>query len=210
MNLDEILKKKKGYFFFKRLFDIVASGLGIIILSPILILISIAIKLDSRGQVLFKQVRIGKDLREFKILKFRSMVVNAQKMGMSITLDKDKRVTRVGKFIRKTKLDELPQLFNVFMGDMSLVGPRPEVPEYVKLYSEEDKKVLLIRPGITDLASIEYRDEARLLKESENPNETYINEIVPAKLALNKKYISKMGFFYDIGLIFKTIFSIGK
>ena len=189
----------------KRLFDILASGIGIIILSPVLLIIALRIKTGSDGPVFFKQVRVGKDGKEFEILKFRTMVVDAEKMGRQITVGADNRITKVGGFLRKYKLDELPQLFNVFKGDMSLVGPRPEVPRYVKLYTEEQRKVLNVKPGITDLASIRYRDENELLGQAENPDEFYINTIMPDKLALNLEYINKRNVFYDIYIIIETI-----
>lgn len=189
----------------KRLFDILASGIGIIILSPVLLIIALRIKNGSDGPVFFKQVRVGKDGKEFEILKFRTMVVDAEKMGRQITVGADNRITKVGGFLRKYKLDELPQLFNVFKGDMSLVGPRPEVPRYVKLYTEEQRKVLNVKPGITDLASIRYRDENELLGQAENPDEFYINTIMPDKLALNLEYINKSNVFYDIYIIIETI-----
>lgn len=189
----------------KRLFDILASGIGIIILSPVLLIIALRIKTGSDGPVFFKQVRVGKDGKEFEILKFRTMVVDAEKMGRQITVGADNRITKVGGFLRKYKLDELPQLFNVFKGDMSLVGPRPEVPRYVKLYTEEQRKVLNVKPGITDLASIRYRDENELLGQAENPDEFYINTIMPDKLALNLEYINKSNVFYDIYIIIETI-----
>ena len=189
----------------KRLFDILASGIGIIILSPVLLIIALRIKTGSDGPVFFKQVRVGKDGKEFEILKFRTMVVDAEKMGRQITVGADNRITKVGGFLRKYKLDELPQLFNVFKGDMSLVGPRPEVPRYVKLYTEEQRKVLNVKPGITDLASIRYRDENELLGQAENPDEFYINTIMPDELALNLEYINKSNVFYDIYIIIETI-----
>lgn len=189
----------------KRLFDILASGIGIIILSPVLLIIALRIKTGSDGPIFFKQVRVGKDGKEFEILKFRTMVVDAEKMGRQITVGADNRITKVGGFLRKYKLDELPQLFNVFKGDMSLVGPRPEVPRYVKLYTEEQRKVLNVKPGITDLASIRYRDENELLGKAENPDEFYINTIMPDKLALNLEYINKSNVFYDIYIIIETI-----
>ena len=187
------------------MFDILASGIGIIILSPVLLIIALRIKTGSDGPVFFKQVRVGKDGKEFEILKFRTMVVDAEKMGRQITVGADNRITKVGGFLRKYKLDELPQLFNVFKGDMSLVGPRPEVPRYVKLYTEEQRKVLNVKPGITDLASIRYRDENELLGQAENPDEFYINTIMPDKLALNLEYINKRNVFYDIYIIIETI-----
>jgi lipopolysaccharide/colanic/teichoic acid biosynthesis glycosyltransferase len=189
----------------KRIFDLICSTLGLIVLSPVLIIIAIRIKTDSDGPVFFKQIRIGEKNKEFEILKFRTMVVDAEKLGRQITVGNDNRITKIGAFLRKYKLDELPQLINVFKGDMSLVGPRPEVPRYVKLYNEEQKKVLEVKPGITDLASIRYRDENDLLGEAENPDEFYINTIMPDKLALNLEYINKNNIFVDIYIILKTI-----
>lgn len=210
MDIQRILKRKKYSLIAKRAFDIIASTLGLIVLAIPMIIISIIIKLDSKGEVLFKQTRVGKNGENFKIFKFRTMVKDAQSMGRSITVGQDARITRVGSFLRKAKLDELPQLLNVFIGSMSLVGPRPEVPKYVEMYNDEQRKVLAVRPGITDLASIEYRDESKVLAEAEDPDKTYIEEIMPHKLNLNLEYISKMGFFYDICLIFRTIAVIIK
>lgn len=189
----------------KRLMDILASGLGLIFLSPILIIICILIKASSEGPIFFKQVRVGKNMKNFEILKFRTMVPNAEKLGKQITIGEDKRITSVGKVLRKYKLDELPQLFNVFMGDMSLVGPRPEVPKYVKLYSEEQRKVLDVKPGITDLASLRYKDENDILGKVDNPEEYYITVIMKDKLELNLEYIEKNNILIDIYLIIKTI-----
>ena len=189
----------------KRIFDFICSTLGLIILSPVFIVIVIKIKTDSNGPVFFKQIRVGEKEKEFEILKFRTMVVDAEKLGRQITVGNDSRITKVGGFLRKYKLDELPQLINVFKGDMSLVGPRPEVPRYVKLYNEEQRKVLEVKPGITDLASIRYRDENDLLGEAENPDDLYINTIMPDKLALNLVYINKNNIFFDIYIILKTI-----
>lgn len=198
------------YKFFKRCFDIFFSLLGITLLLWLFLIIAIAIKCSSKGPVLFKQERVGKGGKTFKIWKFRSMVVNAEAKGMQITTDGDNRITKVGKFIRKTKIDELPQLVNVLSGKMSFVGPRPEVPKYVAMYDENQLKVLSVKPGITDLASIEFRNENDLLDGDEDPERKYIEEIMPAKLELNLKYIEKAGFFYDIGLIFKTIGKVIK
>lgn len=189
----------------KRLFDIVASFIGIILLSPFLIIIAIFIKLGSNGPVFFKQERVGLKGKHFLILKYRTMIVDAEKYGKQITVGKDNRITAVGSFLRKYKLDELPQLFNVLKGDMSLVGPRPEVPRYVKLYSKEQLKVLDVRPGITDLASLRYSDENELLGTVENPEEYYVNVIMKDKLDLNLEYIDKSNVFYDIVIILKTI-----
>lgn len=198
------------YRFCKRCFDIFFSFLGILLLLWLFLIIAIAIKGSSKGPVLFKQERVGKNAKTFKIWKFRSMVVNAEAKGMQITTDGDNRITEVGKFIRKTKIDELPQLFNVLSGKMSFVGPRPEVPKYVALYSDEQLRVLTVKPGITDLASIEFRNENDLLDGDDDPERKYIEEIMPAKLVLNLKYIEKADFFYDIGLIFKTIGKVIK
>ena len=189
----------------KRIFDFFASLLGIIVLSPILVAVSIAIKLDSKGNILFLQKRVGKDGVPFNIYKFRTMVTDAEKLGKQITVGKDSRITKTGAFLRKYKIDELPQLFNVLKGDMSLVGPRPEVPNYVELYTEEEKKVLTVRPGITDLASLRYKDENEILGKVENPEEYYINVIMKDKLKLNLEYIEKSNLFFDISLIIKTV-----
>ncbi len=194
--------------FFKRFFDIIVSLIGIIILGIFLIIISIIIKCTSEGPVFFKQIRVGQSGKEFKIFKFRTMVVNAESLGTQITIGKDKRITKIGHFLRKYKIDELPQLFNVFIGEMSFVGPRPEVPKYVAMYNETQRKVLSVRPGITDLASIRYRNENEILGRAKNADEAedmYINEIMPDKLKLNLEYIEKSNVFFDIYIIFKTI-----
>ena len=189
----------------KRIFDFLLSLFGIIILSPIFIIVSIAIKLDSKGSILFLQKRVGRYGKEFNIYKFRTMVTDAEKLGKQITVGKDNRITKVGAFLRKFKIDELPQLLNVLKGDMSLVGPRPEVPKYVALYNEEQRKVLDIRPGITDMASLRYKDENDILGKVDNPEEYYINVIMKDKLNLNLEYIEKSNVFFDIYLILKTI-----
>jgi lipopolysaccharide/colanic/teichoic acid biosynthesis glycosyltransferase len=189
----------------KRLFDIIASLIGIIILSPILLVIALLVIIDSKGGVFYRQIRVGRGMKEFRLFKFRTMFTDADKKGLLTVGMRDSRITRVGYKLRKYKLDELPQLFNVLIGDMSLVGPRPEVPKYVALYNDEQKKVLSIRPGITDYASIEYADENAILAKSDKPEELYINEVMPAKLKLNLKYINEMGLFTDLKIIFKTI-----
>lgn len=191
--------------FFKRIFDFVLSLAGLIILSPFFIVISILIRKDGKGSIFFKQKRVGKNSKEFLIYKFRTMVPDAERLGTQITIGKDNRITRVGAFLRKYKLDELPQLINVLVGEMSLVGPRPEVPRYVNMYSEEQRKVLLVRPGITDLASIRYKDENDLLGNVEDPEQFYINTIMPDKLKLNLEYIEKSNIFLDLFIILKTI-----
>lgn len=196
--------------FFKRGFDFITSTIGFLLISPILLIIAVLIKITSKGPILFKQKRVGKNALVFNILKFRTMVVDAEKVGRQITVGNDSRITKVGIFLRKYKLDELPQLINVIKGDMSLVGPRPEVPKYVELYNENQKRVLEVRPGITDYASIEYRDENSILGNVENPEEYYINIIMPHKIDLNMEYIENNNVFIDIAIIFKTIFNIGK
>lgn len=194
--------------FWKRFFDIVVSLLGIVITSPILLVVSLLIKLTSKGPVLYKQERIGRKGEPFRILKFRTMVVNADAQGLKITVGGDKRITGVGNFLRKSKLDELPQLFNVLFGQMSLVGPRPEVAEYVNLYTEEQRKVLSVRPGITDYASVCFRNENEILAQAEDPQKEYIEHIMPLKLRYNQKYIEEMGVFTDLKLIFLTVYVI--
>ena len=204
------LEKKKLSLVVKRIFDIVASLCGLIILSPMLIIVAICIKLDSKGPVFFKQKRVGKNKNIFEIYKFRTMVTDAEKLGKQITVGNDSRITRVGKFIRKCKLDEFPQLINVVKGEMSLVGPRPEVPRYVELYDEYEEQILLVQPGITDYASIEFRNENEILGKSSNPEETYIEEIMPTKIELNMKYIKNISLVEDIKLILNTILAILK
>lgn len=204
------LEKKKLSLVVKRIFDIVASLGGLIVLSPILIIVAICIKLDSKGPVFFKQKRVGKNKKIFEIYKFRTMVTDAEKLGKQITVGNDSRITRVGKFIRKCKLDEFPQLINVVKGEMSLVGPRPEVPRYVELYDEYQEQILLVQPGITDYASIAFRNENEILGNSHNPEEIYIEEIMPTKIELNMKYIRNISIVEDIKLIVNTILAILK
>lgn len=194
----------------KRCFDIVFSLIGIALFSPFLILISAAIVVDSRGGIFYRQVRVGKNNRDFKILKFRTMKVNSDKSGLLTVGARDSRITRVGYFLRKYKLDEMPQLFNVLLGEMSFVGPRPEVRKYVDMYNAEQKKVLDVKPGITDYASIEYSNENEVLAKSGAPEQTYINEIMPHKLSLNLKYIGEQSFATDVKIIFRTIFKVVK
>lgn len=189
----------------KRLFDILASLIGIIILSPALIVIALLVVIDSRGGIFYKQIRVGKGEKDFKLFKFRTMYSNSDKKGLLTVGMKDNRITKIGYYLRKYKVDELPQLLNVLLGDMSIVGPRPEVPKYVAMYNAEQKKVLNVKPGITDYASIEYANENEILAKALNPEEEYINVIMPAKLKLNLKYINEMGLSTDLGIIFKTI-----
>lgn len=189
----------------KRLFDIVCAFIGLVLLSPFLLLIALCIVIDSRGGAFYRQVRVGRYGKDFRLWKFRSMRTGSDKKGLLTVGGRDNRITRVGYFVRKYKLDELPQLINVLTGDMSLVGPRPEVRKYVDLYTEEQRKVLEARPGITDYASIEYVNENELLGKSSDPEKTYIEEIMPAKLKLNMKYIGEMGLGTDLKIIFRTI-----
>jgi len=172
----------------KRLFDLLCAGLGLLILLPMLVLLALWIKLDSRGPIFFRQERVGRHGRPFLIHKFRSMQVDAPARGLQITVGADPRITRAGRFLRASKLDELPQLWDVLRGAMSLVGPRPEVPKYVALYPEELRRVVLsVRPGITDLASLEYRDESALLAAAADPEREYVEVVLPAKLALSAR-----------------------
>jgi lipopolysaccharide/colanic/teichoic acid biosynthesis glycosyltransferase len=190
----------------KRTFDLFFSFIGLFFLFPFFILIIIGIKLTSPGPVFFRQTRIGKEENPFTILKFRTMVVDAEKKGPQITIgDRDPRITNLGHFLRKRKLDELPQLINVFLGDMSLVGPRPEVPHYVGYYTPEQKRVFSLRPGVTDYASIQFRDESELLKKYKDPEKAYIESIMPEKLKLNLEYLDKRDLFLDFKLILQTL-----
>ena len=192
----------------KRLFDIVASGFGLIVLSPLFLILAVWIKLDSPGPVFYRQVRVGRDNRDFRIFKFRSMRVGADKGSLVTIGGHDPRVTRSGYIIRKLKLDELPQLINVFVGDMSLVGPRPEVRHYVDYWTPEQMRVLSVRPGITDPASIKFRNENELMEKAEDPEKYYIEVIMQEKLRLYLEYVDNHSFFGDIGLIFKTFKAI--
>lgn len=192
----------------KRLFDIMASGLGLTVLSPLFLIIAIWIKLDSKGPVFYRQVRVGWHNKDFRIFKFRSMRVGADKGSLVTIGGRDPRVTRSGYLIRKFKLDELPQLINVFVGDMSLVGPRPEVRHYVDYWTPEQMHVLDVRPGITDPASIKFRNENELMEQAENPEKYYIEVIMQEKIKLYLEYVEKHSFWYDLGLIFKTFWVI--
>lgn len=191
----------------KRLLDLILAILGIIFLLPFFILVSILIKLDSKGDIIFKQTRVTKNGKKFKIFKFRTMKTGTEKQGQ-ITIGQDKRITTVGNFLRKTKLDELPQLFNILMGDMSFVGPRPEVPKYVEMYTQNQKEVLNVRAGITDYASIYFSNESDILGRQKNPEKFYIEKIMPYKIELNKKYIKESRVITDIKIIFLTIFKV--
>ena len=192
----------------KRIFDIFFSIFGLIILTPFFIFISIAIVFDSKGSIFFKQIRVGKNNVDFSMFKFRTMRTDSDKKGLLTIGDKDNRVTKVGYFLRKSKIDELPQLINILKGNMSFVGPRPEVRKYVDLYSSDQLIVLSIRPGITDFSSLDFINESEILSQSSNPEETYINEIMQLKLELCKKYIKEKSFRTDLKIITKTILKI--
>ena len=182
----------------KRIFDIVASGIGLILLSPLFVILAIWIKCDSIGPVFYKQVRVGRNNMDFQLFKFRSMRVGSDKKGLITVGGHDPRITRSGYYIRKYKLDEFPQLINVFKGDMSLVGPRPEVRKYVDMYTEEQMHVLDVRPGITDLASIRYRNENELLERVNDPDKYYVEVIMPDKLRINLEYVARHSYTFDI------------
>ena len=191
-----------------RFFDFILSLVGLVVLAPIFIVLAIWIKIDSKGPVFYKQVRVGQNGIDFGLFKFRSMVVDADKKGLITVGGRDPRITRSGYFIRKYKLDELPQLINVLLGNMSLVGPRPEVRKYVELYTDEQQKVLSVKPGITDYASIEYMDENEILGKSNDPEKTYIEEIMPEKIKYNMKYIQNKNVSEYFKVIFLTLLKI--
>lgn len=192
----------------RAIFDIIVSTIALLVLSPFLILITIAIAFDSRGGVFFKQVRVGKNRKNFNLLKFRTMRPFSEREGKITVGNDDPRITHVGAFLRKYKIDELPQLFNVLLGNMHLVGPRPEVPEYVAKYSTEQLRVLSVKPGITDYASLEYFNENELLGQSSNPEETYVNVVMPAKLKMNLEYVDNRNFPLDLKIMVKTMMRI--
>ena len=204
----DILNKKRFSLFFKRLFDIIVSFLMLILISPVYLILAIAIKIDSKGPVFYRQTRITSYGKEFKIHKFRTMVDNADKKGTLITLSEDDRVTRVGKLIRNIRLDETGQLIDILLGDMSFVGTRPEVPKYVKHYSEEMLATLLLPAGVTSNASIEYKDEDDLLKDAEKPEEIYIDKILPEKMKYNLNDIKDFTFLRDCKIMIKTVVSV--
>ncbi|MEK7308594.1 MAG: sugar transferase [Nitrospirota bacterium] len=194
----------------KRLFDIVFSLLGFIVLSPILLVVAILIKKESGSPVFYRGVRVGKNGEQFEMFKFKTMVVNADKIGGPSTADDDLRLLKIGKFLRKYKLDELPQLINVLKGEMSFVGPRPEVPFYVDMFTEEEKKILTVKPGITDWASLWNSDEGAILAGSPDPEKTYMEKIRPEKIRLQLKYVNKHNFPIDLKIIFLTLLKITK
>lgn len=208
MDIAAVLEKRKLQLALKRAMDIVISGGALVVIWPVLLLIALAIKIDDPGPVFYRQVRVGKDGREFRIYKFRTMIVDADKKGLQITVGRDNRITRMGRLLRKTKLDELAQLINVLVGDMSFVGPRPEVPRYVNMYTPYQRQVLLVRPGITDYASIAYRNENDMLEKAEDPERMYIDVIMPDKIELNMKYLREISPLADIRLILSTIVAV--
>jgi lipopolysaccharide/colanic/teichoic acid biosynthesis glycosyltransferase len=189
----------------KRMFDITIALAGLLLVSPFMVVVGLLVKADSEGPIFFRQERIGKGFRPFHIYKFRTMAQDASHRGGEITFGDDPRITRVGRFLRKSKIDELPQLINVLKGEMSLVGPRPEVRRYVQLFREDYNQILRVRPGITDLASLRYRNEATLLGQSPDPEQEYLKRILPDKINLAKEYVERSSFFFDLSVILKTL-----
>lgn len=204
----EILQKKRGALVAKRIFDVVMSVILILLLFPFMVLIGIAVKVTSPGEVIFRQVRVTTYGRRFRIYKFRTMISGAPQKGTQVTISGDARVTGIGHFLRKVRLDELPQLFNVLKGDMSFVGTRPEVEKYVEQYSDVMYATLLMPAGVTSTASIEYKEEERLLSEGEDVDETYVGQILPAKMEYNLKYIENYSFWGDIRILFRTVAAV--
>ena len=208
MEIAAVLQRRRPQLAAKRAMDIVISAAALCVLWPVLLLIALAIVVDDPGPVFYRQVRVGRGGKPFRIFKFRTMVVDADKKGLSITVGRDSRITRVGAFLRKTKLDELAQLLNVLCGQMSFVGPRPEVPRYVELYTPYQRQVLLVRPGITDYASIAYRNENDLLAGADDPERMYIETIMPDKIELNMKYLREISPLTDVRLILRTVLAV--
>ena len=192
----------------KRMFDIVVAAAALVVLFPLLVLSALLIKLDSPGPIFFKQERIGRNFRPFWIYKFRTMAQDAPARGGLVTIGEDARVTRVGRLLRKSKIDEIPQLTNILRGDMALVGPRSEVRQYVELFRRDYEEILQVRPGLTDLASLKYRDEAALLGKAANPEDEYRTRVLPDKIRLAKDYLRRSSFLFDLGLILKTLFKL--
>ena len=208
LEIAALLARRRPQLIAKRGMDIAISAAALCVLWPVFLLIALAIVIDDPGPVFYRQVRVGRGGRPFRIFKFRTMVVDADKKGLSITVGRDSRITRVGAFLRKTKLDELAQLLNVLCGQMSFVGPRPEVPRYVELYTPYQRQVLLVRPGITDYASIAYRNENDLLAGADDPEKMYIETIMPDKIELNMKYLREISPLADLRLILKTVIAV--
>lgn len=189
----------------KRTFDVAVAAAGLVVLSPVLATVALLVGTDSPGPVLFRQTRMGRDFRRFRIIKFRTMVLDAERLGGPLSVGEDPRMTRVGRVLRRYKLDELPQLLNVIAGDMSLVGPRPEVPEYVERFREDYAEILSLRPGLTDLASLKYRDESVLLAAAANPAAEYVRVILPDKIRLGREYVRRASVAFDLSIIVRTI-----
>ena len=206
----DALQKKTGSLLLKRIFDVAVSFLMLLLLSPFFLILAIAIKIDSQGPVFYKQVRVTQYGREFRIFKFRTMVNNADRIGSLVTVGNDARITKVGSFIRACRLDEISQLINVLLGDMTFVGTRPEVPKYVAAYTPEMMATLLLPAGITSIASIRYKDEAELLDKAEDVDKTYIEEVLPGKMQYNLESILKFSFWDDIATCFKTVLAVLK
>lgn len=204
----DILKKRKFSLFLKRTFDVVVSLLMLIVLSPIFLILAIAIKIDSHGPVFYRQERVTQYGKKFRIFKFRTMVANADKIGTQVTVNNDARITKVGEFLRKTRLDEISQLIDVLRGTMTFVGTRPEAVRYVEAYTAEMKATLLLPAGVTSEASIYYKDEAKLLADAENADEIYINVVLPEKMKYNLESLKSFGFWKDIKIMFMTVFAV--
>ncbi len=204
----EILSRKKFDILLKRLFDFILAGILLILLLPVFVIIAILVKFTSKGPILYKQERVTTYGKTFKIFKFRTMIENADKIGSLVTLDNDKRITKVGRFLRRVRLDELPQLFNILLGQMSFVGTRPEVQKYVDCYSEEMLATLLMPAGVTSLASISFKDEDKYLDSNESVESVYINKILPDKMKYNLEYIKNFNIFYDMKLMIKTVLAV--
>ena len=204
----EIVKKRKAALIFKRIFDIVMSVFLIVLFSPLLLATFIVIKLDSPGKALFLQDRVTQNGKIFKVFKFRTMVENAESLGSQVTTGEDPRITKCGRWLRKFRIDEVPQLFNILKGELSFVGVRPEVPKYVEKYTPEMFATLLLPAGVTSMTSIMYKDESKLLEGAENPDKTYVEEILPEKMKYNLEYIKNFNFWYDIKVMVKTVFAV--
>lgn len=206
----EILRKKVVSLLVKRLFDIVMSIVLLVVLTPVFLIVSLFIKADSKGPIFYRQERVTQYGKKFKIFKFRTMVVNADKIGSLVTINNDSRVTKIGRKLRKYRLDEIPQLLNILNGDMTFVGTRPEVPKYVASYTDEMKATLLLPAGVTSKASIEYKNEEKILKEAENTDEVYVERILGEKMRINIEAIRSFSFFSDMVLLMKTVFTVMK
>lgn len=206
----DILQQHRGSLLAKRIFDVAVASIMVVILSPVLLMLSIMIKLDSKGPVMFRQIRVTTYGRTFRIFKFRTMVNNADKLGTQVTTKGDARITRMGKLLRGCRLDELPQLFNIITGDMSFVGTRPEVVKYVEHYTDEMRATLLLPAGVTSQASIKYKDEERLLESAENADEVYVNGVLPEKMKYNLQAIEEFSFWQDIKTMFETVGAVLK